>query len=170
MIFAVLCTGPSLSPAVVDRVRHLPLVAVNNAYELAPFAVALAANDVKWWARNPDAHQFDGRKFSTNRIRGVEHVMAPHVQNRTCSGVLGMEVAKRLGATRILLLGADFHGSHYFGAYENGLTNTDEKGRRIHANQFASWARVNKRVMVVNATEGSMLECFPRVSLDECLS
>jgi hypothetical protein len=72
-----------------------------------------------------------------------------------------------LGATRILLLGADFHGSHYFGEYTNGLRNTDEKRRKMHANQFAEWGKANKEIKVLNVTPGSALTCFPMARLEK---
>lgn len=161
MIFAILLTGPSMSQAVADSVRRLRVIAVNNAFELAPDAEALAANDMAWWRHNPQAKDFAGRKFSTNVISGVERVLSPTVQTDSCSGVLGLEVAKDLGATTILLFGADFHGTHYFGEYTNGLRNTHEARRAIHAKQFAAWGKAHPRIEVFNCTPGSELRAFP---------
>jgi hypothetical protein len=170
-VFAILCTGPSMSQAVADSVRHLHVVAVNACYELAPWADALAANDTAWWSNNPQAQQFKGRKFSSNVIRGVERITDDgRVRSEHCSGVVGLEVAKHLGATRILLLGVDFHGSHYFGDYTGRLRNTTDLRRKHHAKQFAEWGKTNKGVEVLNCTEGSELKCFPMARLDEVLS
>lgn len=167
MMFAVLCTGPSMSQAVADSVRHLRVIAVNGTHELAPWADALVANDTSWWNKNPQAMQFAGRKFSGNRIKGVERI--EHFESCMCSGVLALEVAKRMGAKKIIILGADFHGSHYFGDYANGLANTTDTRRRMHAAQFKTWKRGNPMVSVFNCTEGSKLECFPCMSLTEAL-
>jgi hypothetical protein len=169
-IWCVLCTGPSMSQAVADSVRHLRVIAVNGTFELAPWAEALVANDYAWWREHPKAHQFAGRKFSTNRIKGVERV-EPYraIGTCSCSGVLALEVAKNLGATKVLLLGADFHGSHYFGDYKN-LKNTDDVRRQMHANQFALWKRMNPSVEVINCTPGSKLGCFPQMDLRGALS
>ena len=170
MTFAILCTGPSMSHAVADSVRHLRVIAVNNAFEFAPWADALAANDYAWWRENPKAEQFAGRKFSTNRVRGVERVETYRaIQSSTCSGVLALEVAKQLGATRVLLLGADFHGSHYFGEYGPNLKNTTEDRRQVHASQFKVWSRLNPSIEVINCTPGSKLGCFAKVELSDCL-
>lgn len=168
MMFAVLCTGPSMSQAVAGSVRHLRVIAVNTAFELAPWADALAANDYAWWREHPKAKQFPGRKFSTNRIPGVERVETHRaISTQSCSGVLALEVAKQLGASRIFLLGADFHGSHFFGDYGGDLKNTTEDWRRVHANQFALWKRLNPQVEVINCTPGSKLECFPMARLED---
>lgn len=163
--FAVLCTGPSLSQAIADSVRHLRVIAVNGAYVLAPWAEALAANDVRWWSRYPEAKRFAGRKFSASRIRGVEQMTS--VSTSLCSGVLGLEAAKRMGATRIYLFGVDGRGSHFFGTYTNGLTNSSPKQFAKHAAQFKHWGRVNRAVEVINATPGSALRCFPFGSIEE---
>jgi hypothetical protein len=160
-----------MSRAVADSVRHLRVIAVNQAYELAPWAEALAANDLRWWSNNPKAREFAGRKFSSNHINGVERITADgHIRSEHCSGVLALEVAKFLGATRVLLLGVDFHGTHYFGDYAGTLRNTTDKRRKIHAKQFAEWGRANKGIEVLNVTPGSELTCFPMARLEEVLS
>jgi hypothetical protein len=163
-VFAILCTGPSLSQAVVDSVRGMRVIAVNNAFELSPNAEALAANDMAWWKHNPKARDFAGRKFTTNVLPGVERVISSGVLTESCSGVLGLEVAKIIGAMPgdpIYLFGVDFHGSHYFGEYTNGLKNTTDARRKIHARQFENWAKANPRYTVFNATPGSALRAFP---------
>lgn len=86
------------------------------------------------------------------------------------SGVLGLECAVRAGAKRILLLGADMHGSHFFGPYTNGLRNTAPHQRAQHMKQYAAWASLNRGVEVLNCTAGSALCCFPLADLDESLA
>jgi hypothetical protein len=68
------------------------------------------------------------------------------------SGVLALECAKRFGATRILLLGYDMRGSHFFGPYANGLRNTTERKRTDHLRQYAKWGRANPDIEVINCT------------------
>jgi hypothetical protein len=181
MTFAVLCTGPSLSPAVAESVRHLQTVAVNTVGldvinsvtgevvpAIAPWATALAANDVAFWAAFPQAREFAGRRFSANRIKGVERIEG--VSSGHCSGVLALEVAKHLGATRILLLGCDMHGTHYFGPYAHQkLKNTTDPRRKIHIQQFAQWGKRNPGIEVINCTPGSALQCFPHSTLEAAL-
>ena len=56
MIFSILATGPSMSQAVADRARELgSVLAVNDAFELAPWADGLVANDINWWRARPHA-------------------------------------------------------------------------------------------------------------------
>lgn len=167
MTFAILCTGPSMSQAVADSVRHLRVIAVNKAFELAPSAEALAANDHAFWRTYPDAHQFAGRKFSASTIKGVEKVHG--AQSCWSSGCLALHVAKQLGAKRILLLGMDFRGGHYFGEYVGACKRSAETKWQMHRVQFARWRAANRRIEVLNCTPGSALDVFSMANLSDCL-
>ncbi|WP_202844798.1 hypothetical protein [Luteimonas saliphila] len=140
---------------------------VSNTYTLAPWADVLVANDHAWWRKHPEAHQFSGRKFSANEIKGVERAKPCTFGSRGNSGVLALDVVRNLGAKRVILLGLDMHGTHFFGPYKNGCTNTTEAKRRIHVAQFKQWRRRNPGIEVTNCTEGSALTCFPMARLDE---
>lgn len=158
-----------MSAALLERVRALPVVAVNGVFRLAPWATALAANDRAWWMSHPDAFEFAGKRFSTNVINKVERILGG-VSSNSCSGVLGLEVAKLLGATSIVMIGVDFSGDHFFGKYEGNLRNTTPDRRRVHERQFRSWAKSNKSIPIINATPGSALAVFPVMTLDEALA
>lgn len=171
MIFAVLATGPSMSQAVADSVRHLRCVAVSNAYQLAPWAEAMVSVDIAWWKHHPEALAFPGRKFCVGQVEGTEQYKIPGGSN---SGLYGLHVAHMLGATRILLLGFDMHGTHYFGPHpkkrvENAghyeLKNTPPHRFEVFKRQFAYW----KRCEVINCTPGSALDCYPKMDLADAL-
>jgi len=170
VLVIVACTGPSMSSDLLDLVRHLPVVAVNGVFRLAPWAAAVAAMDICWWREYKDAAKFAGRKFSGNIVDGTERVVGDGIAPGTCSGVLGLEAARRhFGATQIVMLGVDFHGTHFFGEYTGKLNRTTPSRRDIHAKQFDAWAKGHPEVNVLNATPGSKLKVFPVVSLDEVL-
>lgn len=166
---AILATGPSMSQELADHIRaqgHGLVVVVSDAFRLAPWADALAAQDHAWWRANADAKKFAGQKFSSNTIAGVQKVR----DALTCwsSGVLALEVAAMLGATEIDLHGFDMHGTHYFGPHESidpktgkKLKNTTSKRREIFQNQFAQWGRKHHNIQVTNYTPGSKLRAFP---------
>lgn len=164
-----LAPGPSMSAALAERVRGNNVAVVGNTYTLAPWADLLVANDQNWWRKHPEAHGFAGRKFSANQIKGVEQAKPNTFGNRSNSGVLALDVLRNLGATRIVMLGFDMHGSHFFGPYRNGCTNTSEARRKVHLQQFKLWRMRNTKLEVVNATENSALTCFPTARLDEYL-
>lgn len=168
--WAVLAPGPSASAELAEKVRDLPLVAVGCAYQLAPWAQVIAASDAAWWRSYPDARDLPAAKFCMGEARDIEKVRIEGFGAAVNSGVLGLECAVRAGATRILLLGADMHGAHFFGEYRNGLRNTKPHQRLQHLKQYAAWARLNRKVEVLNCTPGSALDCFPRTDLDACLA
>lgn len=169
MEWILLAPGPSMSQELADSVRGHRVGVVSNAYELAPWADFLAATDSSWWRSFPSALEFEGDKFSPNHVKGVERVKAGLINSSINSGVLGLECAKRKGATRIMMVGFDMHGSHFFGEYKNGLKNTSLARRRQHIVQFKQWARGNKHIDVINCTPGSHLKVFPFGDLSRCL-
>lgn len=170
MIWALLAPGPSATAEDAERVRDagIPLGVVSSAYPLAPWADFIAATDGGWWRKYPEALNLPGAKYTMHQVKGVERVKVPGYVSVN-SGVLALECAKRHGANRVLLLGFDMRGSHYFGPYRNGLTNTSETKRRMHLSQYTRWARNNRAVEVINCTEGSALTCFKTASMDEYL-
>ena len=166
MKVAVLATGPSMSQAVANRARMEcdAVVVVNKAIELAPWADALAANDHAWWRANPEAKHFPGRKFSANKIEGVERVESDLVTRQSSSGVLGIAVAHILGATEIEIHGFENRGEHYFGRYEEPLRNTSPSRYAEFENQLAALgAHLKKQgVRIINRTPNTALRCFDR--------
>lgn len=158
--WALLAPGPSAAELAPLIPHGLLLGVVGNAFSLVQRAEFLAATDAAWWNKHPEAYAFDAKRYGILVARGVTKVCMPN--NVTVnSGVLALECAKRAGATRIRLYGFDMHGTHFFGAYTNGLTNTSEQKRRVHFQQYANWAKLNRRVTVINCTPGSALQCFP---------
>lgn len=158
-----------MSRELAESVRGNRVCVVGNTYELAPWADVLVANDAKWWRLHPEAHGFAGRKFSANKIAGVEQIQPNTYGSRSNSGVLALDCLRNLGATRVVLLGFDMHGSHFFGKYTNGCANTNDQRRRIHLAQYARWAKRNQDIQVINCTPGSALQCFPMARLDDYL-
>lgn len=158
MKFAVIATGPSLTVDQVEAVRQLRVVAVSDAYRLAPWAEALASQDARWWRHHTEAMQFAGLKFcgSWEPPEGCRRVEVAPGMN---SGVLGIRVARILGATSIVLFGFDGHGSHFFGPHPHPLKNTPEGRRLAHIEQHRQEAEDCKRIGVgiVNCSPGTVL-------------
>lgn len=165
--WAILATGPSMSQAVADSVRgRCGVIAVNDAYRLAPWADALVANDAKWWRYHSQALRFAGRRFCSSRIVGTEP-LPPSARHSACcnSGLQAMRVARDVfGAQLIVLLGYDQRGLHFFGAHPQPLRNTSAQRRAVHQKQFAAFDTT--KCQVVNCTPGSALQCFPMGDLD----
>ena len=168
MIIAVLATGPSMSQSVADSVRdRCRVVAVSDAYRLAPWADAMASTDGKWWKAHPEAMEFPGRKFTAApdfiRLDGVERLP---VDTATNSGLLGLMVAVKLGATRVLLCGLDMHspGQHFFGRHPAPLRHSEQRHLELHKRQFRAYRP--RGVEILNCTPGSALDAYPMSTLE----
>lgn len=162
--WAILATGESMNKQVADEIKgKCKVMAVSNAYELAPWADGLASNDAKWWRHNPKAMEFAGLKFCAGRLEGVKRI-APegHFLSSCNSGLFAMRVAEKLGATRLLLLGFDMRGTHYFGVHKEPLRNTTPIRFKHFIRQFEHW----RGCEVLNCTPKSSLKKFPYCTLD----
>lgn len=159
----ILASGPSMSQELADSLRGQHAVVVSNCYLLAPWAEILVSQDVAWWQQHPQALLFPGRKFSTNRIDGVEYfdpvACTGNGFSTGCnSGLIACLVAQWFGAKRILLHGFDMHGDHFFGKHEPPLKNPDHNRFKGMRQEFAQWNHPG--IEVINMTPGSALTCF----------
>jgi len=156
--FAILATGSSMSQSVADSVRgRCSVIAVSDAFRLAPWADALVSSDPQWWRANPDALNFAGDKYRAKRQEDVANVHGVAAPSGSNSGLLALIVAEMLGATKALLLGYDMGGTHFFGPHTKGLMNTTASRFETFKKQFARW---KTEMDVVNCTTGSALHCY----------
>lgn len=172
MIFAVLATGPSMNVGIARSLMHrCAVVAISDAYTLAPWADALVSTDYSWWRHHPEAVAMPGRKFSGmvdyQKVEGVEKLPGEHATN---SGLLGVKVAVQMGAKKVLLCGFDLHspGEHFFGRHGGSLRSTSANRMEHFKEQFARYRP--KGIEIINCTSGSALRCYPRMSLSEALN
>lgn len=169
MIAAVLAPGPSLTSAQADAVRGCYTVAVSDAWRLAPWAQELCSADAAWWHANPDAMGFQGlRKCCAPYFQDVPGVTRSEEPSGLNSGLFGLQCAVRAGAAKVLLLGFDMQGSHFFGPHPAPLKNTTLERFAQFRQQFARFRAPG--VDVVNCTPGSALEFFRRGELAQELA
>lgn len=171
MKVCILAPGPSMSQALADSLRSEICIVVNNCYQLAPWADSLAAQDHAWWRAHPDALQFAGRKFSANKIAGVEQIFSDYVGRPSSSGVLALEVARRRllqgrnieTGDEVELHGFDNRGTHYFGPHPEPLRNTTAERFKVFEQQLSALGKQMQKagVRIVNKTPNSALTCFP---------
>lgn len=182
--------GPSLCVDDVDRLRGRRVIAINDAYLLAPWAEYLYFCDQSWWDQNRDQVEeiFYGRRIVTlrNEIDGVSRLR--------CSGVDGLETdpgairhgcnsgyqainfAYHLGAKLIVLLGYDMRvdGDKLHWRQRQGMQTADGFHRTLRHAMLPKFASLveplrNARVDVINCTPGSVLRYWPILSLKEVL-
>lgn len=180
--------GPSLTREDVEFCRGKAFViAINNAYQLAPWADVLYACDDRWWEWHPDALAFAGLKYSLTAKRragvialrntGLDGLEDHPSGLRTGlnSGYQAINLAVHLGAARILLLGYDMqkgkgpNASHWFGSHPDRYMQPPVD-RFIP--YFTSLVKPLQAlgISVVNCSRSTALTCFPREQLELALA
>jgi hypothetical protein len=181
----VAAPGPSLTPEIAEACRGDRVISVNDAYRRLPFADVLYACDAKWWNVHGDCKGFAGEKWSSHDGQGNKKLKEAELYSLklVCGesrkgfsldpgrihyggngGFQAVNLAILFGARRIVLVGFDMHGSHFFGPHPGPLRNTRNFEKFI--NSFGEAARMlPAHIRIVNATPGSALKCFPFVDL-----
>jgi hypothetical protein len=127
--------------------------------------------DEAWWNVHMDEvkRTFEGQRFSTNWIDGVQKVVLNPQRN---SGLAAIKLAMQFGAEKIVLLGYDCQHTggkkHWHGDHPKQLGNA---GSVQHwPMRFVGFARKVSGVEIVNASRETALECFTRMDLEDALA
>ncbi len=187
--------GGTVTQEEVDSIRgRARVVAVNDAYKLAPWADALYAADQSWWKAHQGVPDFAGLKYAIEQqMKGGDFPSDVTVLRNTGksglerepsglrtgdnSGFQAINLAVHLGARRIVLLGYDVgrlqNGrAHWFGNHPSPLGHTSQE-------MFVQWRALfatlvqpldDLGIAVLNASRHTALECFPKVQLETALS
>lgn len=189
MKVACLACGPSLAAAEVDRLQdRVKVLAIKEAWTLAPWADWMFAADPTWWSL---AHKggacrrdFPGQKWTHGKAapwnrdlnvapssRHAAHKGGIVASNN--SGLMAIHLAQLFGATRVLLLGYDMRKvdgrAHFHGDHAPPLRNESPYFKFVNAFKAAAPRLRAAGVDVVNCTAGSALTCFRSASLEEAL-
>lgn len=176
-----------------DRVNaqrmRVRVIAVNNAYQRAPWADLHYFADSKWWSwhrnqtlyrnfggirvtlENPDVCAKDGQLVAVKNY-GKEPGFSPQrdgVHTGNNAGYQAIQLAAHLGAQTIVLLGFDMKPGHWHGDHPQP---TDPNCYAKMLPFFATLTKpaAKRGIEILNATPGSAIACFPRVSLTELFS
>lgn len=177
--------------------KRVRVVAVNDAFRLLPHADALYACDNRWWEAHIAAVRdgFFGERWTTHEdgpssgnckdempedwgIRCVRGKASEGfsrdpalIHYGSNSGFQALNFALLRGATKVILVGFDMRvvngKRHFFGDHPAPLSNSTTYSSFIR--HFETAAK-HCAVPIVNATPGSALNCFPKVSLDDALA
>lgn len=183
----VIATGPSLTQDDVEYCRgKARVIAINNAYQLAPWADCLFGTDARWWDWHKGVPEFIGPKWSLDhsawgpfrakypeimRLRntgptGLEHAPTG-LKNGRNSGYAAINLAVHYGAEKIVMLGYDLQAkggrSHFFGDHPNKSRSPYPMFREKFVTLIKPLAK--RGVEVVNCSRNSVLECFPKADL-----
>lgn len=186
--FVLIGGGPSLTRDDVDAVRgHARVIAINDAYTLAPWADALYAADRKWIDWHDGVPSFHGPKYSIEshdtttrpewtvlRNTGFDGLETDPSGLRTGfnSGYQAINLAVHLGARRIILLGYDMMISrdglsHWFGDHPDKSVSPYLQMREAFTTLRAPLSDLG--VDVVNCSRWTALDVFPRAPLQIAL-
>ncbi len=185
--------GPSLTPEDVVACRGRRVIAVNDAYRLAPWADVLYAADAQWWRWHNGVPGFRGLKYSIDvSNKRSKRWIYKDVQLLKMTGETGLEtqpsgvrtgrnsgyqainLALHLaGGPRILLLGYDMQireasKHHWFGSHPNLVRPPLSEFIR-HFHSLAAPLRA-LGIEVINCSRDTALSCFPRLALQDALS
>lgn len=189
---AVVAGGPSLQGFDWERLRGVPLVAINRALEVLPFAPVLWWSDSRFWRMHRAAIEAHAAIWkATCQINYIPEDNVPGVvtqyrftghsgfdDNRknlrsgNNSAYACIHLLAHLGARKIVLLGVDMrHGAggrtHFHDGH--GLLHQEETMTRLMVPFFDTLAAplAERGIEVINASPQSALTTWPRCSLDE---
>jgi len=193
----VLGGGPSLRELQdSDLLKGRATLAVNNALYLGNWVSTLFFGDAKWYWWNKDrVTQYAGPKYSLNIVvegRDKSVVDEPDIQlirkartfgcssdpggigwNRS-SGAGAIDLARMMGASRVVLLGFDMrrvNDEKNYRKHENdGKTNPNPWPCFIAGFEKLATATNAIGFEVLNATPETALECFPKINLTDALA
>lgn len=186
---AIIASGPSLSPDQVDYVQGKAFViAINDNWEIAPWADMLYACDAKWWDWHPQAAtEFQGWKLTQDEetaLRlGIDCIECNKeaeglsdnprmIHGGLNSGYQALNIAYLLGARKIVLLGYDMkisrNGSaHWFGDHPDKVRSTYESFIEKFPSTLPQLRRAGCEVF--NCSTDTALDAFPVKPLETVL-
>lgn len=187
---AIIASGVSAKQVNIAALRgRLPVMAIKENHELAPWADAVYGCDAAWWRNVNGLPNFKGLKISQDsmlfgRFRDLQFIKVVSKSNDALfeeygvvgaggnSGHQALNLVAQFGATRIMLIGFDAHGRsglHWYGRNQGvGRNNPTEEQFRRWQLAFAKAAPVleQRGIDVVNTSRISMLRCFRRQDLE----
>lgn len=190
-----LASGPSLTQAIVDKIKGRPTIVVNSSCMLAPWADVLFFTDSGWYEPRRDlVKNWRGRVVTMSRAAKRElpnKVLrvqgqgdpafppkfprhgAPVIQQGRTSGHTAISLAIACGAWGVVMVAYDMRvvdgREHHHNEY-TGPRDLEQYAREL-VPAFAGWKQAARDigVTIVNATPGSAVTEFPFVELDEVL-
>lgn len=179
----VICiaSGSSLTQEDVDYCKDKAHVyVVNDCYKLALWADLLYGADFQWWRYHNGVPEFEGEKwtasheveahYDVNRIdykSGIVWSFDPsYIASGGNSGYQIMNLATLDGFDKIVLLGYDMQGKHWFGDHPVSIRSPSRYDQWIKNYEKASEIIPAK---VINCSKNSALTCFEKADLRDVI-
>ena len=188
---AIVASGPSAKKAGVAALKgRMRVIAIKKSVELAPFSDVVYGCDGPWWRSVQGLMTFGGLKLAYDRTvcgleYGIRQIEIPDPSSNELrfdqigtvgaggnSGFQALNLALQFGADRILLVGSDMNGEHWYGRNNWMQANNPDVHcyrRWIKALTDAAPKIAQRGASVINASASSELTCFPKMSIGEAL-
>ena len=200
---AIVASGRSAKTARLDLIRgRMPVIAIKEcAVDLCPWADVAYGCDGPWWKHRRGLPGFKGLKIAwapavsaaypdvqtikvkelPKPLRGEDRSYVDRILTEE-PGMIGsgrnsafqaLNLAVQFGANRVMLVGLDLHGKHYYGRNEwPKAGNPDELQFERCIRAFNDNAPLLKSlgVDVVNVSDRSALKCFRQSSIEQTIA
>lgn len=188
---AVIASGPSAKEAGVDQLRgRVRTIVIKDSHVLAPWADVLYGCEAPFWKNEIGMPGFGGLKVAadpdlTTMYPDIKIVKIPDpdcdellyselgvIGAGGNSGFQAVNLAAQFGADRILLVGVDLQGTHWYGRNRGrGRNNPDELNFRRWKKAFdnATGSLQAHGIRVLNASPVSAIETMRKVTVAEAL-
>jgi hypothetical protein len=172
----VICvaSGPSLNKYDCSLVVRsgLPVIAVNNTWQMLPNVTVIFASDLSWWNEYGAAVPATAERWTTCPLAAqryqLQQFKSRFLTQSYNSGQLAIELAVYRGARRVLLLGYDCSlrdGSHWHGNHENIRNPTTDSVKRWRE-EFARLHQWAAGIEIINCSRETALKMFPRSTIE----
>lgn len=181
----IVCTGPSLTPDVIDQINEsrLPKFGVNTTYSVVNLDVFHACNEDfydYYWSRGLEDHPAEKWTFLPHV---AEKYGINYIEGRWCDGLSDdpsyicfhhgsgpqiLNIAYNYGVSRMLLVGWDMRYKekrHFFGEYPDKMRHFPRTGPQGELDGLIKeMETINPQrygVEIINCTPDSAMKCFP---------
>jgi len=190
---AIVACGPSANKKDVGLLRgRMPVLAIKEAaVDLCPWADAVYGCDAPWWRYRLGLPKFKGLKLRwigngltdypdvhgiTIKDKSLDRILLDEpgvIGSGRNSGFQALNIEAQFGAKRVLLIGFDMQGEHFYGRNIWQMANNPD------ALNFQKWQAAFRiasedlkriGVEVVNGSMQSAMNCFPRMTVEQALS
>lgn len=188
----IVASGPSAAKVDLSLCKHFKFIAINNSWQLAPWADVLYAADGKWWDRYHDTlWGFQGMKVTVDKAASIKYglnlvELARGRYNLVTddlgkigvggnSGFHAINLAIQFGIDQqLILVGFDMtakNGTHWHGDHVKGLSNPRdfnmERWGRIIDEAYPRICELGIRA--VNVSDASKLNAYPKMTMEEVM-
>lgn len=179
-------SGPSLTAEDVAATRGYHVLAINDTYLLAPHLSVLYAAELRWWHWHAAARSLSCLKYGTHalieryypEVGQLRHISGdgisadPSALKGSHGGTQAINLARNLGAGRIVLLGYDMQPApdgrnHFFGEHPDGTHVNYVRRLKEYDDVVERLAR--EGIELVNCSRTTAIRSIPRMSIHEAL-